>query len=276
MGYGGMVQRCAWSNPVDACQVRRAVRRTPNVAALCNRSSMPADDDAPLADLLATRALLEREVDAQRRRERGHAASLTAAATLTARLTRLRRAARDRRRAAAAALLHVEHRVRDARRRLTRELTREALAAETRIPLAVLEAHVLPACDIDARLALGVPPRRWWTTPEERAAFEASPRCAAVARFTRLNAQRRVSPQELRLPIWYDDDDANHRRWPDDDEAARAFIYVYQGDSGDEKDGYLCSTCVETFPEPRYLHEQQLPIRCHRDQFRGMVDFIVP
>ncbi len=37
---------------------------------------MTDDDDSPLADLIATRALLEREVEAQRRRERAHAEAM--------------------------------------------------------------------------------------------------------------------------------------------------------------------------------------------------------
>ncbi len=222
-----------------------------------------------LLDLIATRALLERAADAQRQRERAHAAALT---TSVVSLTRLQRVAKAAQRDVAAALLDVDRRIRAERARLARE----ALASAMRIPRAVLDAHVFPACDIDARLALGVPPRRWWTTPEARAAFEASPRCAPVARFTRLNAQRKIHAQKVRLPIWYHDGDTDHQRWPDDDEAARTHIYVYQDDSGDEKDGYLCSTYVETLPEPLYLHEQQLPIKCHRDHFRGMVKFIAP
>ncbi len=221
-----------------------------------------------LSDLLATRALLEREVAAQRRRERAHAAETT---TATVRLTRLQRVARDARRSAEAALMDVERRVRDARGRRARD----ALAAATRIPAAVLDARVFPACDIDARLALGVSPRRWWTTPAERAAFEASPRCAPVARFARLNSQRKIYPDTVRLPIWYDDD-TDYRRRPDDDDAARAFIYVFQETRGDRVQGYLCSTYVKTYSGPSYLHYQQLPYHVHRDQFRGKVKFLAP
>lgn len=153
-------------------------------------------------------------------------------------------------------------------------LTREALAAATRVPLAVLDAHVFPACAIDARLALGVPPRRWWTTPQERAAFEASPRCAAVARFVRLSPQRKIYPQQVRLPIWYGDGDVEMQRWPDDDAAARAFIYMYREDRGDRKQGYLCSVHVLLYAGPMYLETR--PFDSDRASTRGRVKVMMP